>query len=182
MFALYQKPAKHQSVTIGRVFDRGTNLRDSDVHDNLLSRLIRGKVHIVTGKNGAGKSRFFQYATRRLYIENMQNREKYARLLCLSETLHDKYPKEIVDDRGKRSDVVYFGYKVNNNMFSKLTPFRTFLPFLLNPEQATAEVCRVARDLLKSININAEIEFRLRIVRGAARSKFNRWPLCEPNV
>lgn len=152
-------------------------MQDSDVHNNLLSSLSRGKVHIVTGKNGAGKSRFFEYATRQLCIENLQSRRKYARLLCLSGTLHDKYPKEIVDDRGERSDVVYLGYKVNNNMFSELTPFRTTLPFLLAPEQATAEACRVAGALLKSINIDAEIEFKLRMVRGAAKELRGELPL-----
>ncbi len=53
-------------------------------------------------------------------------------------------------------------------MFSELTPFRTSLPFLLNQEQATADACRSVKDLLQSINIDAEIEFGLRLARGAA--------------
>lgn len=139
------------------------------VHQDLLATLHPAKVHMVTGRNGTGKSRFFRYATQRLYEELLGGAARFSKLICLAGTLHDKYPKEIIDANKSVEYSVYLGYKVNHNMFSEMTPFRTMINFIFDPEYATSDASSVACDLLKSIRIADDVEFKFRFARGAAK-------------
>jgi ABC-type lipoprotein export system ATPase subunit len=141
---------------------------DKDATFSTLFAAVKpGELHIVTGKNGAGKSRFFKQSTLEAIDEVKSTRGRYARIVCMSGTMHDKYPRDVYmssDEPGH--PIVYLGNKVNNNMISDISPFRTLVNFMLNPENDAYEHTQLVGDLLYGIGFKSKFVFKFRFGKG----------------
>ncbi|HAU5607823.1 AAA family ATPase (plasmid) [Escherichia coli] len=123
----------------------------------LLQQLPRdGQIFILTGPNGSGKTRALAHMTDN-YLEEMRNNSSaVSRLICLSGTVLDKFP------RHPHVAYAYFGRRTNSNMFSEVAPYRRLAEFMMNDCTDWVERAAVARDLLKSISIGHIIHFKFR--------------------
>lgn len=131
---------------------------------------IPGYFHILTGKNGSGKSRYLAKLSETSLEEVKKSKKKLSRLVCLSGTVHDKFPKEIVSgDVEAEGDCIYLGYKVNNNMFSEISPFRRLFPQLLSNNPKCYLAAEMASELLEGINLSSKFTVRLRRARGTKK-------------
>jgi hypothetical protein len=133
----------------------------------LFEGVIPGELHIVTGKNGTGKSRFFKQSTLEAIEDVKSRRGRYARLVCMSGTMHDKYPRDVYmsgDEPGR--PIVYLGNKVNNNMISDIAPFRTLIIFMLNPGNDAYKHTQFVGDLLDEIGFKPKFVFKFRFGKG----------------
>jgi ABC-type transport system involved in cytochrome c biogenesis ATPase subunit len=90
---------------------------------------VSGKFHILTGQNGTGKTRYLHNLSAGVLDILPDRNSPYARMLCLSGTIYDKFPpaKKYAEDV-----YMYFGNKTNNNMFSEIAPFKQLPQFLLD--------------------------------------------------
>ncbi|MGH0343910.1 AAA family ATPase [Sinorhizobium meliloti] len=150
--------------------DRGEEQR----FEALLRSIQPGNAYFVTGKNGSGKSRFFAYATREMY-RAQQRMHPTGRLLCLSGTLHDKYPPPVYRANAAKWDVVYLGHKVNNNMVSGTAPFRVLCHYMLRNMGSPALWTSVAR-ALKRLNLEPRVTFSFRLRRKDGTDVFGSLP------
>lgn len=137
----------------------------------LLRSIVSGNVYFVTGKNGSGKSRFFAYATQLMYEENLTASSMFARVLCMSGTMHDKYPPIIYKSDADEEKIVYLGNKVNNNMVSDIAPFRTLCSHMIR-NVLRVEYLRPARSALERLNFNERIEFNFRYAKNRKSETF----------
>lgn len=121
-----------------------------------------GKIFIITGQNGSGKTRWLQ----RFSDEILSNSaSKYFRLICLSGTVMDKFPLD-----GDPDKYAYFGRRTNNNMFSEISPYRRILAYMGSPETELAikeKRAKLAHSLLKSINLDSSLKIRFRRGRNS---------------
>jgi len=130
--------------------------------ETLMNDIKIGKVNIVTGNNGTGKSRFFAAATEKILENNKLSNPKFRQLLCLSGTHNDKFPRQIWQSENNSFDICYLGYKVASNMISDLAPFRVIVNSLLGRNMIT-ERSRDAIDYcLERLDIGAEIKLHFR--------------------
>ncbi|MCZ8170944.1 MAG: AAA family ATPase [Brevundimonas sp.] len=143
-------------------------IEDKDATFSALFAAVKpGELHIVTGKNGTGKSRFFQQSTLEAIDEVKSTHSRYARLICMSGTMHDKYPREVyMSGNEPGRPIVYLGNKVNNNMISDISPFRTLAVFMLNPGNNAYKHIQLIGDLLGGIGFETKFTFRFRFGKG----------------
>lgn len=133
----------------------------------LFAAVTPGELHIVTGKNGAGKSRFFKQSTLEAIEEVKSRSGRYARLVCMSGTMHDKYPREVyMSDDEPGQPIVYLGNKVNNNMISDISPFRTLVRFMLDPKNSAYSHSKFIENLLRDIGFKPKFLLKFRFGKG----------------
>ncbi|NIZ63026.1 hypothetical protein DL239_18840 [Sedimentitalea sp. CY04] len=141
--------------------------QDNYSFSRLLGDLQPGATHIVTGKNGAGKSRFFNHSTTQISEELLNGRSKFSRLLCMAGTMHDKYPRQIYMSKSLDDEsIVYLGNKVNNNMISDIAPFRVLLRSMLNPSNPAYRKSDFLSHLLSRINLGTNVKLKFRYGKG----------------
>jgi len=123
---------------------------------------------ILTGPNGSGKTRALADLSRRFLDKNGQRFIECDRVICLSGTVLDKFPRPSL----KKDHYAYFGRKTNNNMFSEIAPFRRLCSYLLNSTTDWLKRSAVATGILQSIGISPAITLHFRRGQGSS-SSFN---------
>lgn len=129
---------------------------------HLLDSIKIGKVNIITGNNGTGKSRFIAAATTKILAEHLPSKSKFRHVLCLSGTHNDKFPREIWQLGNESPDICYLGYKVANNMISDIAPFRVIVKALLGKNTTRRCSPEAINFCLEKLNIEAEIKLHFR--------------------
>lgn len=136
---------------------------------DLIDALNFGGVHVITGKNGSGKSRFLQYSTSLIFNEIVHKKSRFAKMICFSGTMHDKYPRDIYAS-GKLEDVnesvVYLGNKVNNNMISDLAPFRVLARHILNCDNVAYNNQNKINSVFSIVGFDSTITLKFRYAKG----------------
>jgi predicted ATPase len=134
-----------------------------------------GRVFVLTGRNGSGKTRWLtSFATR--FLEHLGDDAR--RLICLSGTVLDKFPR----DPRSREQYAYFGRRINNNMFSEISPYRSLLRYI--PMGSAVDQRRradTARALFEEIGLGDELRLRFRRGRNS-RDKIQDGPEGELDV
>jgi len=140
---------------------------------HLLNDIKVGKVNIITGNNGTGKSRFFGAAAEKA-IDDGFFRGKFKQVLCLSGTHNDKFPRKIWQSAHDKSNICYLGYKVASNMISDIAPFRVIADALLGKNLIRHRSPEAIEFCLEKLNIDAEVKlhFRYGKNRKASLSEF----------
>lgn len=144
--------------------------------NGLLNSMGPDHVYFVTGKNGAGKSRFFAYATKEMahHHPHLFGARHADRLLCLSGTMHDKYPPNIYKSTISDEGVVYLGNKVNNNMISDIAPFRRLCHYMLS--SILEERDSYATQALQRLNFEDRVVFKFRYGKSRKTEVFGALP------
>lgn len=130
--------------------------------NNLLTNIKIGKVNIITGNNGTGKSRFIAAATEKALEEDGFLKSKFRHVLCLSGTHNDKFPRKIWQPGNENFRVCYLGYKVANNMISDIAPFRVIVNAFLGKNLIYPRSIDAINFCLEKLNIDAEIKLHFR--------------------
>ncbi|MDO5703828.1 MAG: AAA family ATPase [Paracoccus sp. (in: a-proteobacteria)] len=138
---------------------------DDRIFSRLLGNIMPGAVHVITGQNGSGKSRFFEFSTREILKSLNTTSAKFSQLLCMAGTMHDKYPRDIYMEK-VREDVIYLGNKVNNNMVSDISPFRTLAPHVLDAENGAYEHHQLLEAFLSALSFGKMVRLRFRYGKG----------------
>lgn len=127
---------------------------------------VDNQIYLITGDNGTGKTRTLSsLANQETNLIRSRNRN-YAKIICLSGTVFEKFPKpktEIIENI--KDGYYYFGYKANNNMFSEITPFRMVVSVLLNNDLPSIRAEHAA-ELLSKIGFSSEINLYFRWARN----------------
>jgi energy-coupling factor transporter ATP-binding protein EcfA2 len=121
---------------------------------------------ILTGPNGSGKTRALADISRRILDNSRQRLIECNRVICLSGTVLDKFPRPSL----KNDHYAYFGRKTNNNMFSEIAPFRRLCPYLLSSTGDRHRRTAIAAGILQSIGISPSITLHFRSGQGSSSS------------
>jgi predicted ATPase len=119
---------------------------------------------IITGSNGSGKTRVLEELSNNTLNDLRSSTSNYDRMICLSGTVLDKFPQESAELHHK---YVYFGRKINNNMFSEISPFRRLAFFLLTDATNSEYRAVIAKDFLSRIGFSSEITLNFRRGRNS---------------
>lgn len=151
--------------------------KDEDKFEALLASIHHGNVYFVTGKNGSGKSRFFSNATREHFNQLVNNKGDVSRIICMSGTMHDKYPPDIYKKSLSNDAVIYLGNKVNNNMVSDTAPFRTLCKYILSSVVSNSQNSGVNNELiynaLQRLNFEESMVFKFRYGKNRKAEVFS---------
>jgi predicted ATPase len=124
-----------------------------------------GRLFVLTGINGSGKSRALSsMAIDALHQIESENTE-ISRLICLSGAALDKYP----NPKKSPNCYEYFGRKANTNLFSEIKPYRAILRYLASLDSNYKLRASTASEYLSSIGLEDEIVYRLRRAKGSSR-------------
>lgn len=123
-----------------------------------------GRVFIITGVNGSGKTRALSGIAYRTLEEMKNGTSKVSKLICLSGTIIDKFP----GPKERAANYEYFGRKTNTNMFSEITPYRSLLRHLAMTDQFYQKREEAAQKYLQNIGLGDIIVFKLRRGRKAS--------------
>lgn len=122
-----------------------------------------GRVFVITGENGTGKTRWLQnYST---HLLDSSKKQSAGRLICLSGTVTDKFPLDVAS-----KSYAYFGRRTNSNMFSEVAPYRRLLTFFISQiadENDIAHRAEVARDKLAAVNLGPKFIIKFRRGRNS---------------
>jgi predicted ATPase len=90
-----------------------------------------GTFNFITGDNGTGKTRFLTTIASNTLKELLNRNCEYQKLICLTSTVYEKFPRPLRKNSENlefyESVYSYFGGRVNNNVFSDISPFRTIV-------------------------------------------------------
>ncbi|HHB7837711.1 TPA: AAA family ATPase [Klebsiella pneumoniae] len=90
-----------------------------------------GTFNFITGDNGTGKTRFLTMLANNTLKELLNGKSSFNKLICLTSTVYEKFPRPLKkhsnDNEFYDSVYSYFGGRVNNNIFSDISPFRTIV-------------------------------------------------------
>lgn len=129
---------------------------------SLMSNIHVGKVNIITGNNGAGKSRFFAMATTSFIEDEKFFKGYFEQMICFSGTHNDKFPRQVWQASKSESAICYLGYKVANNMISDIAPFRVIVSEMLSSNASKRISSPALKFCLDKLNIDSEIKLHLR--------------------
>lgn len=136
-----------------------------------------GAWYVLTGPNGSGKSRYLgQLAEDVLNQLKTLERANYSKLICLSGTVFERFPREAYE-AGSNDALVYLGLKTNNNMFSAISPFRRLIPEILIKRHLSEERFSAASNLLKWLGLDNTVRIKFRQGRNAK----DKMPSAIPN-
>ncbi|UTV27211.1 AAA family ATPase [Photobacterium atrarenae] len=134
--------------------------------ENINLEVMPGSLQILTGNNGTGKTRILSNISSKEKARIKNGSSKYNRLICLSGTVFEKYPKPDKDlTKNIKDGYYYFGYKPKNNMFSEIAPFRVFISLLLNNPHGNSKA-EIAANLMKEIGFEPKIKLDFRWARN----------------
>lgn len=137
---------------------------------HLLASIKVGKVNIITGNNGTGKSRFIAAATTKVIDDGLPFKSKFKHMLCLSGTHNDKFPRKIWQSGKESLGICYLGYKVANNMISDIAPFRVIINELLGKNIIRRRSPEAINFCLEKLNIDSEIKLHFRYGKNRKNS------------
>ncbi|EJL6615595.1 AAA family ATPase [Vibrio cholerae] len=123
-------------------------------------------IYLITGDNGTGKTRTLSRIANQALKSIKDGDGKYSKIVCLSGTVFEKFPKPknlIIENIA--DNYYYFGYKANNNMFSEITPFRMIISVLLN-DKFKNDRAEYAALLLNEIGFSSRINLFFRWSRN----------------
>lgn len=123
----------------------------------LLQRPNDGRIFLVTGPNGSGKTRALASFTRDALSSGPTRIGLGGRVVCLSGTVLDKFP---IGQKG--GGYAYFGRRTNSNMFSEVAPYRRLAEFIMAGCPDWASRAETSVQLLNSISLEGMISFRFR--------------------
>ncbi len=129
---------------------------------SLISSVHIGKVNIITGNNGTGKSRFFGMATTTVIDNIERSKSPFQQVVCLSGTHNDKYPRKVWQATQSETAICYLGYKVANNMISDIAPFRVIVAEMLAAQVSKSIQSAALIFCLKRLSISSEIKLHFR--------------------
>ncbi len=113
-------------------------------------------IHLVTGANGAGKTRYLS-SLADLEIDRLkEGKSPYSKVVCLSGPVVDKYSQRIYRQTIDFQHFTYLGYRRNNNLFSETAPFREILSILLKNEPGPDQM-KLMASALKTIRLDPVI-------------------------
>lgn len=138
-----------------------------------------GTFNFITGDNGTGKTRFLTVLANSVLNDLISDDSEYDKLICLTGTVYEKFPRPLKkkDYKSEKYDKVYsyFGGRVNNNVFSDLSPFRVIMKcycgFDINPSSF-----EMAAKLLNELGFSSTVECKFRNENSKlqnGRSKLN---------
>ncbi|EPD3064580.1 TPA: ATP-binding protein [Klebsiella aerogenes] len=124
-----------------------------------------GTFNFITGDNGTGKTRFLTVLAATVLNDLISSGSEYDKLVCLTGTVYEKFPRPLKkkDYKSEVYDRVYsyFGGRVNNNVFSDLSPFRVIMKcycgFDINPSSF-----KMAGKLLDELGFSSIVECKFR--------------------
>lgn len=119
----------------------------------------RARVLILTGVNGAGKTRALQYMSEQALKEGVGS---FGRVVCLSGTVVDRFPME----KRVNSGYIYFGRKTNTNMFSEIAPFRKLVGVILENSAEWLARSKAALRLLEHVGLGGLLRIKFRLGRN----------------
>jgi predicted ATPase len=129
-----------------------------------------GNIFLLTGQNGSGKTRAMESISKKILADMFNNANEVSRLLCLSGTVLDKFPRLPSD----QDHYGYFGRKTNTNMISEYAPYRRLIEFLLTPTEDWLNRASIVHDLLESIGLGSEIYFKFRRGRNTKAANIDK--------
>jgi len=132
---------------------------------------VQGKFHVLTGSNGTGKTRYLSWLSNKVAQEIKHGASEYGRMICLSGTVYEKFPKSFDGGSQADSDYIYFGNRTNNNMFSEISPFRRLALYLLNVDAASVVRMELARKILISIGFDPIVALKFRRGRNTKNAE-----------
>lgn len=132
---------------------------------------VFGKFHVLTGSNGTGKTRYLSWLSNKIAQDIKNGASEYGRMICLSGTVYEKFPKSFEDGSQANSDYIYFGNRTNNNMFSEISPFRRLALYLLNVDAASEVRMELARKTLISIGFDPVVALKFRRGRNTKNAE-----------
>jgi predicted ATPase len=126
---------------------------------------VHGKFHVITGANGTGKTRYLSSLSAKILSELDRGAGEYSRMLCLSGTVYDKFPRVKIEER-VNDRYIYLGNKTNNNMFSEISPFRNLSTHLLSDRADNQERSGLAQRILETIGFENTLKLKFRRARN----------------
>lgn len=131
-------------------------------------------IYLLTGDNGSGKTRYLSHFSEKQLALLKAGKSAYTKLICLSGTVYEKFPKPNKDNlRNIWDNYYYFGYKTNNNMFSEITPFRMVISIWLNDGLAP-ERALYADKLMQEIGFGSTVKLEFRWGRNSREERSNK--------
>ncbi|QJS29303.1 AAA family ATPase [Rhizobium ruizarguesonis] len=132
---------------------------------------IAGKVHVLTGVNGSGKTRYLSKLADHVIDELKAGETKFSHVLCLSGPVVDKFSQRVYRQTLDYEHFTYLGYRRNNNMFSETAPFRELFRVILqgNPDWQSLEL---AASCLKELHLDAVVGLLLPGERRGSESGY----------
>lgn len=126
-----------------------------------------GRIHIITGDNGTGKTRFLSKTADSTQKKLKNKTSEFSRLICLSGTVFEKFPKPDKSALANiKNNYYYFGYKTNNNMFSDITPFRNIVSILINNKISSNSMISASKSMI-DIGFSPKFKAEFRWARGS---------------
>ncbi len=100
----------------------------------VLPRPVPGRVHILTGVNGSGKTRYISALADQTIDDLKAGDSEFSHVVCLSGPVVDKYSQRVYRQTLDYEHFTYLGYRRNNNLFSETAPFRELFRVVLERE------------------------------------------------
>lgn len=127
-----------------------------------------GMIHIVTGANGAGKTRYLSSLADAEIDRIKSGESSYSKVVCLSGPVVDKYSQRVYRQTLDFEYFTYLGYRRNNNLFSETAPFREILLILMRSAFESDRMKLMALTL-ETINLDPVITIILPEDKGLKR-------------
>lgn len=119
---------------------------------------LAGGIHVVTGPNGSGKTRYLTGVADKVVEELDQGASQYRRLICLCGAVQDKFSRRIYHSSTSYGHCVYLGYRTSHNMFSEIAPYRVLFGHMVNGGRVDATACAAAAKFLADLGLSPVVE------------------------
>ncbi|CAN7501503.1 AAA family ATPase [Rhizobium sp. LjRoot30] len=134
----------------------------------VLPRPVPGRVHILTGVNGSGKTRYISALADQTIDELKAGDSEFSHVVCLSGPVIDKYSQRVYRQTLDSEHFTYLGYRRNNNLFSETAPFRELFKVVLDRE-LTEQSLELAGFCLRQLNLEPVVVLMLPSEGGRRR-------------
>ncbi|HAU5566849.1 TPA: ATP-binding protein [Serratia fonticola] len=132
-----------------------------------------GTFNFITGDNGAGKTHFLTAMASNVLSQLLNGQSGYENLICLTSTVYEKFPRPLKKDSEYLSlhekVYSYFGGRVNNNVFSDISPFRTIIKCFCRNE-TRGFTFTLIKDLLTDLDFKSSVVCLFRDEEGQTKN------------
>jgi energy-coupling factor transporter ATP-binding protein EcfA2 len=132
---------------------------------------VAGKVHVLTGINGSGKTRYISKLVDEVIDELKEGESKFSHVVCLSGPVVDKFSQRVYRQTLDYQHFTYLGYRRNNNLFSETAPFRELFKVILDREPSDQSL-KLAASSLRELNLEPKIKLLLPGERAGTDSEY----------